>query len=112
MMKNVGPWAFVLGIVIALLAGFATTGIDTTVVLVLAVLGIIVGFLNVSDKEVIKFLVSTLAFMIAATSLNVVFSKLPSIGTGLSLAMSYIGVFVAPAAAIVAIKALYDIAKE
>ena len=112
-MKNIGPWAFVLGIVIALLAGFATTTVDTTLVLVLAVLGIIVGFLNVSDKEVVKFLVSTLAFMIAASSLNVVFAKLPeSVGIGLSLAMSYIGVFVAPAAAIVAIKALYDIAKE
>ena len=107
--SSIGPWAFILGLVLAILAGFVTMP-DSTIVLVLAVLGIIVGVLNVTDKEAVPFLVSALTFMMAASSLGVVFG---AIGISqLNTVMNYIGVFVAPAGAVVAIKALYGIAKE
>ncbi len=107
--SSIGPWAFILGLVLAILAGFVTMP-DSTIVLVLAVLGIIVGVLNVTDKEVVPFLVSALTFMLAASSLTVVFD---AVGIGqLDNVLSYIGVFVAPASAIVALKALYGITKE
>lgn len=107
--NSIGPWAFILGLVLAILAGFVTMP-DQTIVLVLAVLGIIVGILNVSDKEVVPFLVAALTFMLAASSLGIVFSAVGV--TQLNTVMNYIGVFVAPAGAVVAIKALYGITKE
>jgi len=108
--NKLGPWAFLIGLALAVLAGFFATA-DTTIVLVLAVLGIIVGFLNVSDKETVPFLVSAIAFMMAASSLNIVFAILPYMES-MSNVMSLAGVFIAPAAAIVAIKAIYDISKD
>ncbi len=107
--NSIGPWAFILGLVLAILAGFVTMP-DSTIVLVLAVLGIIVGVLNVSDKETVPFLVSALTFMMAASSLGVVFGALGI--SQLNTVMNYIYVFVAPAGAVVAIKALYGITKE
>ena len=113
--SSIGPWAFILGLVLAILAGFVTSftrGVpDGTIVLVLAVLGIIVGVLNVTDKETVPFLVSTLTFMLAASSLNVVFAVIPYMAK-MSEVMTLISVFVAPAGAVVAIKALYGITKE
>lgn len=109
-MKKIGPWAFLIGLVLAVLAGFFAAA-DATIVLVLAVLGIVVGLLNVSDKETVPFLVATIAFMLAASSLNIVFAVLPMMSS-MSNVMSLIGVFVAPAAAVVAIKAIYGAAKE
>jgi hypothetical protein len=107
----IGPWAFIAGIVIALLAAFVT-GMDSTILLVLTVLGLIVGVLNVGDKEVLKFLVGTIAFIVAGSSLNPIFALIPGIGAQLSTAMSYLVTFVSPAAAVVAIKAVYEVSKD
>ncbi|OIO27637.1 hypothetical protein COX86_03370 [Candidatus Micrarchaeota archaeon CG_4_10_14_0_2_um_filter_60_11] len=108
--NSIGPWAFIIGIVIAILAGFM--GMQTSlIVLALAVLGLVVGFLNVSEKETMPFLVATIAFMMAASSLVVVFAAVGMAGIE-TVIMQNIGTFVAPAAAVVAIKALYDITKD
>ena len=46
--KEIGPYAFVVGIVIAVLAGIAEV---KDAALLLLVLGVIVGFLNITHKE-------------------------------------------------------------
>ncbi|OIO26634.1 hypothetical protein COX85_03675 [Candidatus Micrarchaeota archaeon CG_4_10_14_0_2_um_filter_55_9] len=107
----IGPWAFLAGIVIALLAAFVT-GMDSTILLVLTVLGLIVGILNVGDSEVLKFLVGTIAFIVAGSSLNPIFVIIPGVGIQLAMAMTYLVTFVSPAAAVVAIKAIYDVSKD
>jgi hypothetical protein len=118
-LKQFGPWAYIVGVVIALIAGFVMPA-DTTVVLALGVLGLIVGLLNVADKEVQMFLVASIAFIVAASGLSGVvsglFAGLPvedmGIGEGLVAALNYLVAFTAPAAAIVAILALYKISKD
>ncbi len=103
MMQKVGSWAFVLGLIIAVVMGFIGAG--ETTIWVLAVLGLIVGLLNVTGKEAHLFLVAAIAFLVSAQGLNTVWSALAPY-------VSNVVVFVAPAAAIVALRALYDVASD
>ncbi len=111
-MPAIGAWAYLGGLVIAILAGvFGAT--DATVAMVLGVLGLLVGLLNISDKEVQRFLIAGIAFLLSATSLASLGNQLPGgIGSWMSPVFSNIAIFVAPAVAIVALKAVYDISKE
>ena len=60
--EKLGGWAFILGVVIAIIAGLASGALDAIsagyVTLALVVLGLIVGFLNIGDKEVNNFLIA------------------------------------------------------
>ena len=108
-MSKYGVWAFYLGLVIALISG--TLFSMSWMAWVLAVLGLIVGILNVTDKEVQPFLVSTIALMLSFGSLATVFGAVGGT-TVVATVLSNVVVFISPAAAIVALKALYDITKS
>ncbi|MFH1056931.1 MAG: hypothetical protein V1717_04010 [Candidatus Micrarchaeota archaeon] len=112
-MPAIGAWAFLGGLVIAVLAGFFTTA-DATIVLVLGVLGLLVGLLNIADKEAQHFLVAGIAFLISAASLGSLGVQILGASGGAQIAAVFnnVAVFVAPAVAIVALKAVYDISKE
>jgi len=111
-MAKVGEWAFLACIVIAILAGIASPA-NASVVAALVVLGVIVGLLNVSEKETTPFLVAAIALVVAGTAgftaLETLVTGLGDIVTGI---LAYIGVFVAPAAVIVALKAVWAMAKK
>lgn len=107
LMEKIGSWAFLAGLVLAILFGFISGA--TWTIPVLVVLGLIVGFLNISEKEVTSFLIAAIALMAAgAANLTVI----PQLGTYLADILANITVFVAPAALIVAIKAIYGMAKD
>ncbi|MEK6946382.1 MAG: hypothetical protein AABX32_02140 [Nanoarchaeota archaeon] len=116
--SKLGQWAFIIGVLLAIVVGvFAANLQDTTkgtLTLVLVVLGLVVGFLNVTEKETTPFLVAAAALMLTATSVG----TLQSIDLGVSLGkylaniVSQIAVFVAPAAVIVALKAINSLAKD
>lgn len=113
--KGWGEWAFIVGVILALAAALASSLVtkfmsETTVVMVLMVLGVIVGLLNIQGKETPNFLLATIALMaIGAGGLD----KLAgSLGKYLGAVVQYIAVFVAPAAFIVALKAIFDMAKK
>jgi len=104
MQRNIGYWIFLVGVLIAVLAGLATSGgVNPNVLWVLAVLGLIVGFLNVTLKDEVPFLIASLVLISASGYLAVI----PYIGTPLATILSYIVVFVSPAAIVVALKAVY-----
>lgn len=106
--RNIGYWIFLVGVLIAILAGLATSGgVNPNVLWVLAVLGLIVGFLNVTLKDEVPFLIASLVLISASGYLTVI----PYIGTPLTTILSYIVVFVSPAAIIVALKAVYHFGK-
>ncbi len=101
--SSYGNWAFLIGLVIALLAGFVNIPFYA---LILVLLGLVVGFLNVSAKETHGFLVATVALIVAGSAnLNMVWS-------GLTIILGNIVTFMAPAALVVAIKALYELARH
>ena len=103
-MQVFGSWAFVVGLIIAVVFGFFDFGIGAWISWILAVLGVIVGLLNVTQHEARLYLVAAIAFMISASSLTIIFSAIED-------ALRNIIIFVAPSAAVVALRALYDLAK-
>jgi hypothetical protein len=113
-MKQFGPPAYVVGLLIAILAGAMPGAIAPfgTMALLLGVLGIIVGLLNIADKEVQLFLVAAIALLTSAAGLSAVLVSIQSVGTVLNSILSNIMVFTAPAAAVVSLKALYVCSKE
>jgi hypothetical protein len=102
-MEKIGRWAFLLGLVISVVAGFVNLGEWALPALV--VLGVVVGLLNVTGKEVMPFLLGTVALMIVGTALSSVMATLPIVPGILSAFVS----FVAGAALIVALKEVYAI---
>jgi hypothetical protein len=104
--SRLGELAFIAFVIIAIIAGIAQTmvgGDFLVVTAVMVVLGVIVGLLNVSEKETTPFLVAAIALLAAGTA-N--FAAVPGLGV-ISNILNFIGAFVAPAAVIVALKAIY-----
>ncbi|MFH1106843.1 MAG: hypothetical protein V1787_03020 [Candidatus Micrarchaeota archaeon] len=110
MWPQIGAWSYIAGLVIAILAAF--TGVSSNTTFLLAGLGLLVGLLNIADKEVMLFLVASLVFLVSASSLNVVMMAIPAIGGFIPAILSNIVTFVAPGAAVVALKALYDVSRS
>ena len=104
--KMIGRWAFIAGLVLAVIIAIIGTGYDWTVY-VLLVLGLIVGLLNISDKEVGPFLIAAIAFMLTFSALNEISSEIPLIADNLGTFFAMISTFIAPAAAVVAFKELF-----
>ena len=109
--KFVGKWAFVVGLVIAVIASFLT-GYETTVALVLFVLGLVVGFLNISEKESHHFLIALIALLTGGVaSLNAI-SMFGIVSTYLTAVLGSFIAFVSAAALVVAIKAIFETSKK
>lgn len=112
-MQQIGGYAFLLGVLIAIIAALVTLDM-VMVYTLLVVLGLIVGFLNVTDKETTSFLVASVALILTASAT----APLASVPTGgeylayVSSIMANIALFVAPAALIVALKAVWKMASS
>jgi len=130
--KMIGGIVFIIGFLLAVIAGlvngyWAVTGANQTLAVsammgVMALIGLIVGLVNVSDKEAINFLIGAIAVTVAAAAM----APLASFGAGtvvvgtvtnfvavfISSLMSMIAAFVAPAATIVGLKVVYTSARK
>ena len=113
---NIGYWAFLIGILIAIVAGivFASGALDAQsagmVAVVLVILGIIVGFLNILDKDLSTFLIAVIALTAAGASAGGIGTWIPYVGMTIASIVSYIVLFVMPATVIVAVKVIWDLA--
>jgi len=111
MIKGLGQWAFLGGVILAIIFG-AFQPYDW-VLPTLVVLGFIVGLLNITAKETGRFLLATVALLLAEiVSLGAGIDRLPIIGLYLKQMLPNIAVFVAPAALIVALKEVYELTVE
>ena len=113
--KTIGYWVFLVGIFVAIIAGLLTTTIDPTVIWVLAVLGLVVGLINIALKDEVPFLIAALVLLVAAGHLSFSLTLIPAIGeyvgTIIESILQYVIVFVSPAAIVVALKAIYRFGK-
>jgi hypothetical protein len=114
--ETIGRWAFIAGIIIAILAGIAAAvggGMGGWVPLVMLILGIIVGLTTITEKETTPFLVAAIALLVANASgaFLVVNEVLPGVGTGIDRILVTLAAFVAPAAIIMSVKAIYNIGR-
>ncbi|MEK6844654.1 MAG: hypothetical protein AABX44_00170 [Nanoarchaeota archaeon] len=103
----VGKWAFLIGVILAIVLGLFDPVLGNWII-VLVVIGLIVGLLNVTDKEVAPFLMSGAVLIIASALGGSLMSDMPYVGAVLD---ALLAVFV-PATIIVAIKNVFSLARN
>ena len=105
---KLGHWAFIIGVLLAILTGLVPALQLTAVTWLLVLLGLVVGVLNITARETTEFLVATIALLLVGNVGNVI----PYLGGFIIAILNNIVAFVAPAALIVALKAIYVLAAE
>ncbi len=122
MAENYGEWAFLLGVILAVVVGLFSASLEENVVYVYAallVLGIVVGLLNIKEKQVNSFLIAVIALLLASTVwqgtlTEVLVSLFADVGatfaTWINKFVVALAMFISPAAFIVALKAIYNLA--
>jgi hypothetical protein len=106
--NKIGAYSFVVGLVLALIAAFVTpNSTNNNIFWFLGIVGLIIGFLNISDKEINLYLISSITWLLIYLSFNNIFGNVYF----LTSLITYIVIFVAPGAAIISLKALYNISK-
>jgi len=134
MMSKIGSWAFIIGIIIALIvglyqaytiegktysSGFFGEDLGGIIAWILALLGAIVGIIAVLGKgtitknETTGFLIAGIAIVVMGGVFvgwnNLITPWIGSLLSGVSMSLS---IFVAPAVGILAIKAIWDMGKD
>ncbi|MDP2953639.1 MAG: hypothetical protein Q8O76_10025 [Chloroflexota bacterium] len=115
-MQRFGEWVFILGAVIAIVGGliFPASG---QLAIALVVLGAIVGLLNVTEQKANNYIVAAIGLYLAGVAavafgpLNNV-PGLPDLGNRVTDLVKWLAIFAAPAAAIVAVKSLYNLSSK
>jgi hypothetical protein len=102
-----GPAAFYIGLLVAIVAAFVTP--SGWLYVVLAVIGVIVGLLNVTAKETGPFLFASIAFIVAALGMQQLI--LVPIPKELLRLAANITVLVGSGAMLIALRAIYGLAK-
>ncbi|MBI2558353.1 hypothetical protein HYW20_03445 [Candidatus Woesearchaeota archaeon] len=117
MEKQIGNYSFIIGVIIAVVLGLAAPKLGQAQAWLwslLIVLGLVVGFLNVSGKETKDFLLVTVSLVIVAYAGNAQISSWGSvefIGPYLSGVFNSILALVVPASVVVALKEVWALAK-
>jgi len=104
----VGGWAFLIGVLLAVIAGLFPSVGTTTVMTALVIVGLIVGLLNVGDKEVTQFLFSGLVLVLISGTGMTLLAAVPYV-SGILTAL--LAIFV-PATVIVAVKNVLGLARR
>jgi len=107
-MAMIGFWAFIIGLVLAIVGGLVAPQ-NAVIIVILVILGLIIGFLNVTAKEIMLFLIATIALIVAGGVFEPI--KVLGIGAILNNMLGYVTVMMAPAAVVAAIKALWAVGK-
>lgn len=103
---KIGGYAFLLGVLLAIIGPYVPF---TYMSLLLVLLGLAVGYLNITDKEMTPFLVAALAL---AASRGVDLGKIPILSYfKLNDMVANLVVFILPAALVVAVVAIYKMGK-
>jgi len=120
--NTVGAWAFLAGVILAILIGLSTTLIpipalvtySAQIYAILVLLGIFVGFMHVTGKDSQTFLIAGVILVIVSKfGLESVTGTLIGIGIGDAVS-SVFGAMIAlfaPATIIVALKTVFSLAK-
>ena len=106
----IGKWAFIIGLALAIIAGLLeVAGIYTVpqLALILVILGLIVGFLNIAEKDTVKLLVAIIA-LIAIGSATVLAIDIANINAYLAAMLLNIITLAGAVGLVVAIKAIYE----
>lgn len=109
MEQKIGSIAFVVGVVISIIAGFV---MDPWIFILLTLLGLAVGFLNVTRGESQTFVFVAIGLVIISALAGPQIQALPEVGRILGRIYAALLLFLTPAATVVALKALFIIARR
>lgn len=105
--KNVlGAWAFLIGVILAVVLGFVGTFVGLT--LILALIGIVVGLLSIAGEETQPLFGGFVSLVIVSALSGNVFSDI----TFLEVILDNILAIFVPATVIVALKSEFKVAKR
>ncbi len=105
-----GSLSFLFGAAIAVIVGVINPERASTILSsLLILLGLVVGFLNVTTKERQSFLFATVSLVIVSFFGGAVLGDVAVIGKYLEAVLMAILTFVVPATLVVAIKAVYSL---
>lgn len=110
MLGKIGRAAFLVGVLLALIFGFLSGGSWLAGFLVL--IGIIVGFLNISEKEVGAFLTAGTVLVLMGYFGGQTLTTVAYVGAFLQNVFSNIVLLFVPATIVVAVKSVYALAKD
>ncbi len=105
--NRIGGWAFLIGVVLAIIFGIMGN-LNPTIAWILLVIGLIVGFLNVADEEAEPFLLSGVSLIIASALGQAAVNVSPMLSNVLTTLLL---IFV-PATIIVAIRNVFTLARR
>jgi hypothetical protein len=101
----IGKWAFIVGLVVAIVMGFVEVPYAG---ITLLIMGLAVGFLNIAAKETTQYLVAAIALMTGAVAMSV--TPMPGlVGDVVAKIMAAFVAFVAASALVVAVKAVIEL---
>ncbi len=119
--NSIGAWAFLIGVILAIIIGLSTSLISIPVLTtysaqiyaILVILGLIVGFLNVTGKDSQTFLLAgAILVIVSKFGMESVTGSFIGIGIGDAVASTFAALLVlfVPATIIVALKTVFSIA--
>ena len=119
--NTIGAWAFLTGVILAIIIGLATsfsisalTTYSSSIYAILVILGLIVGFMNVTSKDSQTFLIAgAILVIVSKFGMETVTGSLIGIGVG-NVVTSVFGALLTlfvPATIIIALKTVFGIAK-
>jgi hypothetical protein len=120
--NSIGAWAFLIGVILALLIGLSTTIIPIPALTaysaqiygILLLLGLFVGFMNVTGKDSQTFMISgAILVIVSKFGMESVTGSFIGIGIGDTVSSVFAALLVlfVPATIIVALKTVFSIAK-
>ena len=110
MAKNnaIGAWAFLIGVILAVILGALELTSQGVVAAIIVILGLIVGLLNIVDKEIKDFMLAGAVLVIVSALGKAVLSEIAIVS---NITDALVMLFV-PAVIVVSIKAIFSAAKS
>ena len=120
--NSIGAWAFLIGVILAIVIGIGTTLIpipeltrfSAQIYGVLVILGLMVGALNVTGKDSHTFMIAgTVLVIVSKFGMESITGSLIGIGIGDAVTSTFAALLVlfVPATILVALKVVFSIAK-
>lgn len=107
---NYRKWLFIIGILASILLAFFEVNQSS---LILVALGLVVGFLNINEKEAQKFLVASTALLIIGTaSFSIILLNGTNFAGVVQMILNNFVSFVASSAFVVALKTVVSIEEK
>lgn len=113
--QKIGSYAFILGVLLSIVLGVFISA-QAWMVALLAILGLIVALLNITEKEVAGYLIANIAVIVGANAFNGMLTALATplalggAATMLQTMTSNLVFFVAPGAVLISLKEIYALA--